>query len=99
MKAVATLSMFNTGRVRRKGYMSTQIRDIQERLTQASLARGEEAAAGTVDFDSLTDEAIEAIPNDLYREGMKYYGKTHRHPNSTFEQKMNKLKEFFGRTL
>ncbi|MBQ7545179.1 MAG: alpha/beta hydrolase [Synergistaceae bacterium] len=90
-KAVATLSMFNTGRVRREGYMSTQIKDIQERLAQASFARGEEAASGTVDFDALTDEYIESIPNDLYREGMKYYGKTHRHPHSTFEYTRSSL--------
>ena len=96
VKAVATLSMFNTGRVRREGYMSSQVRDIQERLAQASSARGEEAASGTVDFDSLTDEAIEAIPNDLYREGMKYYGKTHRHPNSTFEYTRYSLTELMS---
>ena len=93
VKSVATLSMFNTGRVRREGYMSSQIRDIQERLTQASLARGETSAAGTVDFDALTDESINAITNDLYREGMKYYGKTHRHPNSTFEYTRYSLTE------
>ncbi len=93
VKAVATLSMFNTGRVRREGYMSSQIRDIQDRLTQASYARGEDASAGTVDFDALTDESIAAITNDLYREGMKYYGKTHRHPNSTFEYTRSSLTE------
>ncbi len=96
VKSVATLSMFNTGRVRREGYMSSQIRDIQERLAQASHARGEEAAAGTVDFDALTDESINAITNDLYREGMKYYGKTHRHPNSTFEYTRSSLTELMA---
>ena len=96
VKSVATLSMFNTGRVRREGYMSSQIRDIQERLAQASHARGEEAAAGTVDFDALTDESINAITNDLYREGVKYYGKTHRHPNSTFEYTRSSLTELMA---
>ena len=95
-KAVATLSMFNTGRVRREGYMSSQIRDIQDRLAQASQARGSDAAAGTVDFDALTDESIAAITNDLYREGMKYYGKTHRHPNSTFEYTKSSLTELMA---
>lgn len=33
---------------------------------------------------SLTDESIAKISTDLYREGMLYYGRTHRHPNSTF---------------
>ena len=96
IKAVATLSMFNTGRVRREGYMSSQVRDIQERLAQASQARGKDIAAGTVDFDALTDEAINAITNDLYREGMKYYGRTHRHPNSTFEYTKYSLTELMG---
>ena len=99
VKAVATLSMFNSGRVRREGYMSSQIKDIQERLKQASDARaneistGEILASGTVDFDALTDESIAKITNDLYREGMKYYGKTHRHPNSTFEYTRSSLTE------
>ena len=99
VKAVATLSMFNTGRVRREGYMSSQIGDVQERLSQASDARAEFIAtgktlpAGTVDFDALTEESISKITNDLYREGMKYYGMTHRHPNSTFEYTRASLSE------
>ena len=36
LKAVATLSMFNTGRVRRNGYQDSQLDTIQERLKQAS---------------------------------------------------------------
>ena len=101
VKAVATLSMFNSGRVRREGYMSTQINKIQDTLKQASDARtaqikGEILASGTVDFDSLTDEAIAKIPNDLYREGMMYYGKTHRHPNSTFEYTRSSLSELMS---
>ncbi len=90
LKAVATLSMFNSGKVRRDGFMSGQVPTIQERLTQASEARakmkagGKPEISGNVDFDSLTDEKIAQIPTDLYREGMLYYGRTHRHPNSTF---------------
>jgi hypothetical protein len=103
VKAVATLSMFNTGRVRREGYMSTQIRDVQERLKAANDARetviktGEEKpAAGTLDLDTLTDEYISSIKNDLYREGLLYYGKTHRHPNSTFEYTQASLMELMA---
>lgn len=89
-KAVATLSMFNTGEVRRNGYMNSQLDSIQERLHQASDARakevadGEAALSGQIDFDSLSEESIRKIPTDLYREGMVYYGKTHRHPNAAF---------------
>ena len=99
VKAVATLSMFNTGRVRREGYMSSQIGDIQARLKQSNEARnaaikGEViSAGGTLDLDTLTDEYIASIKNDLYREGLLYYGKTHRHPNSTFEYTQSSLIE------
>ena len=58
VKAVATLSMFNSGRVRREGYMSTQIGDVQARLKQANNARNAIiendnviAAGGTLDLD------------------------------------------------
>lgn len=98
-KAVATLSMFNSGQVRRNGYMNSQLDTVQQRLHQASAARDEEIAAGkisysgTVDFDALTEERISKIPNDLYREGMMYYGKTHRHPKSTFAYTTSSLME------
>ncbi len=96
-KAVATLSMFNSGQVRRNGFMNTQRDSIQARLKEASDARAREAAtgeigySGNVDFDALTDESISKIPTDLYREGMMYYGKTHRHPRSTFRYTTSSL--------
>lgn len=96
-KAVATLSMFNSGQVRRNGYMNTQLDSIQARLKEASDARakeistGEISYSGNVDFDALTDESISKIPTDLYREGMIYYGQTHRHPNSTFRYTTSSL--------
>lgn len=96
-KAVATLSMFNSGQVRRNGYMNTQLDSVQARLKEAADARAEEVAtgeisySGNVDFDALTDESISKIPTDLYREGMMYYGKTHRHPNSTFRYTTSSL--------
>lgn len=42
-KAVATLSMFNTGLVRRNGFLDSQINSVQERLTDACVARQKEA--------------------------------------------------------
>ena len=42
-KAVATLSMFNTGLVRRNGFKNSQVATIQQRLKEASEAREEEA--------------------------------------------------------
>ncbi len=100
-KAVATLSMFNSGQVRRNGYMNTQLDSIQARLKDASDARikelaGEIGYSGNVDFDALTDESISKIPTDLYREGMIYYGKTHRHPNSTFRYTTSSLMDLMS---
>ena len=101
-KAVATLSMFNSGEVRRNGYMNSQLGSIGERMKQASDARdkevttGEVSISGNVDFDALTDESISKIPTDLYREGMIYYGRTHRHPNSTFAYTTSSLMELMS---
>ena len=98
-KAVATLSMFNSGEVRRNGFQNSQLNTIQERLKQASDARAQEAAGGRVEEDarvesggkpiysgvaSITDEEIAKTTTDLYREGYEYYYRTHAHPNSTF---------------
>lgn len=101
-KAVATLSMFNSGQVRRNGFMNTQLDSIQTRLKEASDARAREVAtgeigySGNVDFDALTNESISKIPTDLYREGMIYYGKTHRHPNSTFRYTTSSLMDLMS---
>lgn len=86
-KAVATLSMFNSGQVRRNGFQNSQMNTIQERLKQASEARAQEAAGGKILYAgvaSITDEEIAKTPTVLYREGYEYYYRTHAHPNSTF---------------
>src|SRR5690606_24986296 len=75
-KAVATLSMFNSGEVRRNGFQNSQLNTIQERLQQASDARAQEAAGGKMIYAgvaSITDEEIAKTPTDLYREGFEYY--------------------------
>lgn len=95
-KGVATLSMFNSGVVRRNGFMNSGLATIQERLKQASEARALEAAGGKVLYaaDSplpTEEEELAKIPYDLYREGYVYYGNTHKHPNSTFRYTMSSL--------
>jgi len=86
-KAVATLSMFNSGEVRRNGFMNSQVKTIQERLKNASDARKQEADGGKILYSgvaSITDKEIAKTTTDLYREGYEYYYRTHSHPNSTF---------------
>lgn len=93
-KALATLSMFDSGLVRRNGYQDSQISTIQERLMQASDARTKEVTLGEVSYSgdaNLTDEQIAKLPFDLYRQGYEYYWKTHAHPNSTFRYTTSSL--------
>jgi fermentation-respiration switch protein FrsA (DUF1100 family) len=85
-KSVATLSMFNSGRVRRNGFADSQLHTIQERLRQASAARAQEAAGGKILYvgggPATTDAQIAAMPFEMYREGIVYYERTYGHPNS-----------------
>lgn len=93
-KAVSTLSMFNSGQVRRNGFQNTQLATIQERLQKASDARALEAAGDKIIYAgvaSVTAEEIANTPTDLYREGYEYYYRTHAHPNSTFLYTMSSL--------
>ncbi|HEV8716937.1 MAG TPA: alpha/beta hydrolase, partial [Candidatus Binatia bacterium] len=87
-KSVATVSMFNSGRVRRNGLQDSQLNTIQQRLQQASNARAQEAVGGEILYSgdaNLTDEKIAKLPFELYRQGYEYYWKTYAHPNSTFK--------------
>ncbi|UPZ14395.1 alpha/beta hydrolase [Flavobacterium humidisoli] len=93
-KAVATLSMFNSGEVRRNGFQNSQLATIQERLQKATEARAQEAAGGKMIYAgvaSITDEEIAKTSTDLYREGYEYYYRTYAHPNSTFLYTMSSL--------
>lgn len=93
-QSVATLSMFNSGLVRRNGLQDSQLETIQQRLQQASDARAQEAAGGKVLYSgdaNLTDEQIAKLPFALYRQGYEYYWKTHAHPNSTFKYTTSSL--------
>lgn len=93
-KSIATLSMFNSGRVRRNGFADSQLDTIQERLRQVTAARAQEMAGGEILYAgdaNLTDAQIAALPFQMYRQGYEYYWKTHAHPNSTFKYTMSSL--------
>lgn len=87
-KVVATLSAFNSGLVRRNGFMDSEANTIQERLLKASEAREKEVRGEGVDYTAdlkqLSPEEAAKLPYDLYREGYDYYAQTHAHPKSTF---------------
>lgn len=87
-KAVATISMFNTGVVRKNGYMNSQLDSVQERLQAASDARMREALGGGTEypassFTNMSPEEAAKLTVDLYKEGYEYYAVTHAHPNSS----------------
>ena len=100
LKAVATLSMFNSGIVRRDGFLDSAKDSAIKRLEEASKIRAEEAAGKAVsrtpgmETMDIPDEKLAQMP-DLYREGYIYYGKTHRHPNSTFQYTVRSNMDLF----
>ena len=98
-KAVATLSMFNTGEVRRNGFLNSDKNTIQDRLRKASQARAQEAIGGEIIYAgvaSVTDEDIAKVPTKFYRQGFEYYYRSHAHPNSTFLYTMSSLMDLMA---
>ncbi|MFD0896280.1 alpha/beta hydrolase [Loigolactobacillus binensis] len=91
LKAIATISMFNSGRVRRNGFQDTQLDSVQARLHSAAQARTKEQMGDEVAYIgelytkpvTFTAAQLAKIPAGLYRDGMVYYGSTHFHPNAT----------------
>lgn len=100
LKAVATLSMFNSGIVRKDGFLNIAKDTTLQRLHEASDLRAKEALGSPItrtpatENAQLTQEQLDKMP-DLYREGFLYYGNTHRHPNSTFQYTLRSNLDLF----
>lgn len=102
IKAVATISLFNTGDVRRNGYMRTQMNNIFERQAEVSMARQAEAKGATpqpAGFANMTPEEARNIKVDLYREGYFYYSVTHKTPHATGAYLKSSLMDMMAWTL
>lgn len=90
IKAVATLSMFNSGRVRRNGFQDKQKDTIQERLQKSANARNKELE-GEIQYEgflpNMNEEELtkymESLPEGLYKDGIYYYGLGYKHPRAT----------------
>lgn len=98
VKAVATLSMFNSGIVRKNGYGATNPDPAvaQQTIAQAAAARQKEVTTGQIDYTPRTEAVLtpaqaDKLPFDLYREGYYYYGVNYAHPNSTFTYTVSSL--------
>ncbi|MCW9718393.1 alpha/beta hydrolase [Avibacterium sp. 21-599] len=87
--AAATISMFNTGLIRREGLAGSLRSSLPERLQKAAAAREKLIRTGEVDYEAnanpsqVTDAILAQLPAGLYRDGAVYYGKTHYHPNAS----------------
>lgn len=96
--SVATISMFNTGDVRRNGYTHSQTDSVQKRLTDIAKIRAAEANGGEVQYTpsfgkNMTPEQVAALPFELYRQGYEYYSQTHAHPNSQTNNTVDSLQD------
>ena len=71
-----------------------------KRLEEAAKVRADEASGKAVsrtpgmETMDIPDDKLAEMP-DLYREGYIYYGKTHRHPNSTFQYTVRNNMDLF----
>jgi fermentation-respiration switch protein FrsA (DUF1100 family) len=99
-RAVAVVSMFNTGSVRREGFQKTQIDSVLARLHDVADLRAGEAASGklvySANMSDMDPEVGHNLPFDMYREGYEYYVETHAHPNAQSRFAQRDLMDLFA---
>ena len=85
-RAVAVVSLFNTGSVRREGFQKSQADSVLSRLHDLAGLRAREVEGGelvySADMSAMAPEVGHSLPFDMYREGYEYYVETHAHPRS-----------------
>lgn len=97
-KSIATISLFNSGEVRRNGFMNSQKETTEQRLADIAKVRAMEAAGGEIQYtpafgQNMTAEQVAAMPFELYRQGYEYYAQTHAHPNSQTNSTIDSLQD------
>ena len=99
-RAVATVSMFNTGSVRREGFQKAQADSVLKRLHDVADLRAGEVANGelvySADMNTMNPEVGHSLPFDMYREGYEYYVETHAHPRSHSRFAQRDLMDLFA---
>lgn len=99
-RAVAVVSMFNTGSVRREGFQKTQVDSVLARLHDVADLRAGEAASGklvySANMSDMDPEVGHNLPFDMYREGYEYYVETHAHPNAQSRFAQRDLMDLFA---
>jgi len=100
LKAVAVVSMFNTGLVRREGFQKVQADSVLKRLHDVADLRAREAQIGELTYNGnmsdMDSEVGHKLPFDMYREGYEYYVETHAHPRSLSRFAQRDLMDLFA---
>lgn len=99
-RAVAVVSMFNTGSVRREGFQKVQADSVLKRLHDVADLRAGEVASDelvySADMSAMDPEVGHKLPFDMYREGYEYYVETHAHPRSHSRFAQRDLMDLFA---
>ena len=99
-KAVATVSMFNTGSVRREGFQKSQADSVLKRLRDVAGLRAREVQTGELVYNAnmsdMDPEVGHNLPFDMYREGYEYYVETHAHPRALSRFAQRDLMDLFA---